>query len=63
MFTKNRLQEGKFRSTNKLKTLMKAPIELKLSIFEKTKKASVRDIVNRSDLASDLLSFDKIILQ
>lgn len=41
---------------------MKAPIELKLSIFEKTKKASVRDIVNRTDLASDLLSFDKIIL-
>ncbi len=42
---------------------MKAPVELKLKVHEKAKQTSVRDIVNRSDLASDLLSFDRLLVQ
>jgi hypothetical protein len=61
LFNPNRMKESKFRTTTNLKTLMKGPVDVKLKVHEKTKKATVRDINNRSDLAADLLNVDRFL--
>eukprot|EP00347_Sterkiella_histriomuscorum_P022910 403336695 len=66
-FNTQKLKETKFRSTStaNLKTLMKSPNDLKLQVFRQAKEENsnnIRDQGQRTDLASDLMMEDKIIM-
>ncbi|CDW88738.1 ef hand family protein [Stylonychia lemnae] len=59
-YSTQRLKETQYRTTSNLKQLMKSPTEFKLHAMKNTKKPSARDTLQRSDLASDLLSEDRV---
>ena len=54
------MKETKYRTTSNLKKLMKTPTEFKLQVMKNNKKPSAREINTRTDMASELLSEDKI---
>ena len=54
------MKQSKYRTTSNPKKLMRTAADLKVDLNQKSKKLSVREIRNRTDLATELLARDKV---